>query len=202
MNLKAKSLCMFALCFGSMMLAGCWTIYGITVFLVMGGPPTGRIEIGAKGAAYPMFVANAGITNLHVNQVDAWPMSKMVGEFESVTRITYLWGVAPRDMKKMVDNIVYGEVPPHYESNVEAPVLVPGVLYYCTMRVDKGDPRFGVDFWFYLYEDDLGKISIMRLTPVPQEWRPDKRAFLEVELVLDEETGKILKIVPWTARSK
>jgi len=182
MNLKAKFLCMFALFFGSMMLVGCWFWRGV---------PTARVESGAKGAVYPRFVANAGIENLRVDQVDAWPMRKLVGEFEAVTRTTYLWGVASRDRKKMVDNITYGEVPPHYASNDEAPALVPGVLYYCETSVSKGDPRMWVTFWFYMCENDLGQIKLRQLTAD----NTCERVFLEADLVLDEDE-KILKIVP------
>jgi hypothetical protein len=107
-----------------------------------------------------------------------------------------MWGITA--CGKRTDSIAYGSVPSGYEQAKEPQPLLGGKLYVAEMHLNRGYPLLIYHIWFYVDEKSPGESIITTLTPVtsPLEWQKGDRAFKEIDLILDEVTGEILKIVP------
>jgi hypothetical protein len=156
----------------------------------LGGCFRGKVCLEQTSDNVPKIKANAGVASLYVVLVKRWPYKNALPNVED------MWGITAYG--KRTDSIIYGCVPTGYEQRVKPQALSGGKLYMAEMHLDRGYPLLIHHVWFYVDESSAGKSSIRTLTPVTSslEWQKGDRAFKEVDLVLDEVTGEILKIVP------
>jgi len=156
--------------------------------------PNVSVTPAMEDAARPRFVADGDISSLVVGAYYKWPDGGMLQN-------TVLWhvsGPGRRGWSQRTKVIEYGTIPPGYTGGASAESLEiePGKLYQARISFYKGHQLVARYLYFYVREDESGNSNLIPLTPVGTgEWIRGKRLFLNADVIINEETNKIL-IVP------